>query len=164
MYVCIVLLWRQNSLRSNMEGDRLSFQVILGFEWIAALICYKIIWSYLNKKPLGRTFQSILFEFLVIIFKKVIFFRNANFVWFNDKRLHFCGSLCIDGINFVTFEILENDFRSCPSYNLVSIFFGRRFLWTNILHFCLSVLQYFSHESSESCWRIIHSLSFEVRT
>ena len=161
-HVCIVLLWRLNSLRSNMEGNRLSLQVILGFEWIAALICYKIIWSYLNKKPLGRTFHSILFS--VFIFKKEILFRNANFVWFDDKRLHFCGSLCIDGINAVTFEILENDFRSCLSYNLVSIFFGSRFLWTNILHFCLSVLQHFSHESSESCWRIIHSFSFKVRT
>ena len=56
-----------------MEGDRLSFQVILGFEWIAALICYKIIWSYLNKKPLGRTFHSIFFIFSLHFQKKKYF-------------------------------------------------------------------------------------------
>ena len=37
-----------------MDGDRHILHVILGLEWLVALICYKIIWSYLNKKPLGK--------------------------------------------------------------------------------------------------------------
>ena len=41
-----------------MEGDRHILHVILGLEWLVALICYKIIWSYLNKKPLGKNFKN----------------------------------------------------------------------------------------------------------